>query len=139
MAKFYTYHHRMLELEGSLEVKSFILQLSLHFTTKLVILQLKKIRVSLPAHSRNICSKVSVASRNFYQVKLSQERGGPASQQGLCVKRNRVIMMNYFKGSQARQCPQKNHLVNAPETILISTENKNKNYHYLSKYCVGGP
>lgn len=80
-----------------------------------------------------------VASRNFYQVVISQQRGDPTSQKGSCVNRNRVLMTNYFEESQARHCPQRNHLVKTTNTILISIENTTKNQLLLSNYRVSGP
>lgn len=64
---------------------------------------------------------------------------GPASQEGSCINRNRVLLKNSFEETQARPCLQRCHLVKTAETILISKENKNKRYHLLSDSCATGP
>ena len=80
-----------------------------------------------------------MVSRNFHQVVISQERGYPSPQKGSCVNRNRVLMTNYFEQSQARHCPQRNHLVKTTNTVLISAENITKSQLLLSNYQALGP
>ena len=48
-------------------------------------------------------------------------------------------MTNYFEESQARHCPQRNHLVKTTNAVLILVENTTKNQLLLSNYRVSGP